>query len=124
VRAWIFCCASVFCTCIGARATGLPAALFDDAAQDRSGRVWAISAGDENGLYVSSGGAWQQVVAESRGWRPARLGATHDGGICCLWQNGEGKYRLTIHAGQNATAIATWNVPKLDQPHLENFAAA
>ncbi|MBM4046626.1 MAG: hypothetical protein FJ279_16065 [Planctomycetes bacterium] len=85
----------------------------EDAAQDATGQVWAISREWPAGIFRWDGRRWAPVDFPQVGAaRPAALGRNHEGAVLCLWQvEGTNGYLLSQHTGTTCKLVAKFTVP-------------
>ena len=87
-----------------------------DAAQDGSGKAWAIT-GQQSSAQLSVWGKnkWEaaSTPAEVIGTRPYVLGHGPEDSVLCVWQSDSGINTLTRHKGPQSTVMARFEVPAL-----------
>jgi len=90
------------------------------AAQDATGRVWAVGSHPNLGLYRWEGNGWKSVTVSSipnKTW-PWALTRAPDGAVYVLWSDGLGNLAVTRHRQETSTLLAQLRSRLRDRPRI------
>ncbi len=102
------------------------ATIVSDAAQDGSGKVWAITGQPYGTLSAWGKNKWEaaSIPAEVIGATPYGLGLGTDGSVLCAWQSASaGINILTRHRGSQSSIMAHFRTPALS-PQIQLLSDA